>query len=327
MADLPNFNTFSGNTLDRAGNIRKNSEWLSSKINHPKAKFLPMLNLLAPIQTFKNSFTIKYLNFTEISNFLDNQNNLVFLGIKNDTPFFAFDITEKKIQNTKFLNETVFEEVRKAAMFLSNEDASILALARSMIDWKSNNNFCPKCGNKTDTFHGGYVEICSNSNCKKEIFPRTDPVVIMLVYNKNSCVVGRQSNFPPNFYSVLAGFIEPGENIESAVYREVLEEISVKVKNIVYHSSQPWQYPSSLMIGCIAEAENTNIIIDEEEIIEAKWAERDLILSALKIARLSKEDPLSKNNINNSEKLLLPPPIAIAHQLFKYWAENPKFFL
>jgi len=212
-------------------------------------------------------------------------------------------------------------------MCLSNEDSSILAQARSMINWKLNNNFCPRCGNSTKSFHGGHVEICSDINCNNEIFPRTDPVVIMLVFNKGNCVVGRQSNFPKNFFSVLAGFVEPGESIESAVNREVFEEIAIKVKNIVYHSSQPWPYPSSLMIGCIAEAENTNIVIDEEEIVEAKWVERELILSALKKAKLSKGDPLEKTIVDNSEKLLLPPPIAIAHHLLKYWAENPRFFL
>ncbi|MBL42809.1 MAG: NAD(+) diphosphatase [Rhodospirillaceae bacterium] len=327
MPDLRNFNTFSGNTLDRAGNIRKSTEWMASQIKHPKAKFLPILNLTAPIQTKNNSKNIKYLNLNQMTNYKISYNNLIFLGIKDETPYFAFDISKSKTENEKFFDNVIFEEVRKAAMYLSNEDSSLLAHARSMVDWKLNNNFCPKCGYKTKSHQGGHIEICGNKDCNKEIFPRTDPVVIMLVYNKNNCVVGRQSNFPVNFFSVLAGFIEPGESIESAVYREVFEEIAIKVKNIVYHSSQPWPYPSSLMIGCIAEAENTNIVIDEEEIVEAKWVNRELILSALKKSKASKEDPLTKRPDNTLGELLLPPPIAIAHHLLKYWAENPRFFL
>ena len=279
---------------------------------------------MVPIQKQKSFSYIKYLSFSEISNYLDAPLNSIFLGTKKSIPYFASDISKSKIVEN-LNNKIIFEELRKAAMFISNEDASILALARSMTEWKLNNNYCPKCGHKTETLNGGNAIICINTACKKEIFPRTDPVVIMLVYHKNKCVLGRQSHFPKNFFSVLAGFMEPGESIESAVCREVLEEISVNIQNVSYHSSQPWPYPSSLMIGCIAEADNTNIIIDQDEIVEAKWVERKLILPALSLAKNSKTDPLKENNLNDN-KLILPPPIAIAHQLLKYWADNPKFF-
>ena len=325
MPNTPIFNTFADNTLDRSGNLRKNPEWISSQLHHPKAKFIPMLNLMVPIKKENNFSYIKYLSFSEISYYLDNSLNPIFLGTKKSIPYFVCDLSESnKIQN---LNDLIsFEELRNAAMSLSNEEASILALARSITDWRLNNNYCPKCGDKTKTLNGGNSIICKNETCKKEIFPRTDPVVIMLVYNKNKCILGRQSHFPINFFSVLAGFMEQGESIESAVCREVLEETSVKIKNVTYHSSQPWPYPSSLMIGCIAETEDTKIIIDQEEIVEAKWVERKIILTALDLAKNSKIDPLKENKLN-PESLILPPPIAIAHQLLKYWADNPKFFL
>ena len=324
MPNIPIFNTFADNSLDRSGNFRKNPEWISSQMHHPKAKFIPMFNLMVPIQKQKNFTNIKYCNLSEISNYLDNPLNSIFLGTKKSVPYFASDISKSNIVEN-LNNKIVFEELRKAAMFLSNEDASMLALARSMTEWKLNNKYCPKCGHKTEPLSGGNAIICKNKICKKEIFPRTDPVVIMLVYHKDKCVLGRQQYFPKNFFSILAGFMEPGESIESAVCREVLEEISINIKNVTYHSSQPWPYPSSLMIGCIAEAEDTNIIIDEDEIVEAKWVERKLILSGLSLAKNSKTDPLKESNLNDN-KLILPPPIAIAHQLLKHWTDNPKFF-
>ena len=150
MPNIPIFNTFADNTLDRAGNFRKNAEWISSQLHHPEAKFIPMFNLMVPIQKQKSFSYIKYLSFSEISNYLDAPLNSIFLGTKKSIPYFASDISKSKIVEN-LNNKIIFEELRKAAMFISNEDASILALARSMTEWKLNNNYCPKCGHKTET--------------------------------------------------------------------------------------------------------------------------------------------------------------------------------
>ncbi len=320
-------NTFAANPLDRSGNLRKDKKWIISKINHPQAKFIPMLNLKAPIEKVSNAFHIKYLNRNQVKKIINDFSDLIFLGIRDQMPYFSLNISESININHLFKSDVNFQEVRNAAMFLTNEEASILALARSMIEWSQNNIFCSKCGNKTIFDQGGYVKLCVNKNCNKETFPRTDPVVIMLVYNGDNCLLGRQQHFPKKFFSVLAGFMEPGESIENAVYREVEEETSIRVNNIMYHSSQPWPYPSSLMIGCFAKAENSKIVIDEKEIVEAKWTERKIVSEAIIKSKSSKNDPLDPNNYEINGDILLPPPMAIAHQLLNFWSNNPKSFL
>ena len=152
----------------------------------------------------------------------------------------------------------------------------------------------------------GYKRACPN--CNAEHFPRTDPVVIMLATHGDACLVGRGKQFPPGFFSALAGFVEPGETIEEAVAREIHEEAGVRVKNVTYFTTQPWPFPSSLMIGCFAEAEGRDITIDPNEIAEAFWLEKD------RAKRLLAGD--------TTDSVRMPPPVAIAHHLIRHWAET-----
>ncbi len=199
-----------------------------------------------------------------------------------------------------------FREARSAAMLMDGRDAAIMGQAKAMIDWHQRHRFCARCGTLTAVADAGYKRICPN--CSAEHFPRTDPVVIMLATHGDACLVGRGKHFPRGMFSALAGFIEPGETIEEAVRRELMEEVGVKVGRVTYYATQPWPFPSSLMIGCFAEAESRDFKVDENEIAEALWLERDLARQLLKG--------------DSVEGLWVPPQIAIAHHLIKAWAET-----
>lgn len=179
-----------------------------------------------------------------------------------------------------------------------------IAQGRSLTFWHQRHGFCAVCGTATTMKSGGYRRDCPN--CGAEHFPRTDPVVIMLAVGGERCLLGRQSRFPPGMYSCLAGFVEPGETIEDAVRRETFEEAGIRIARVRYHSSQPWPFPSSLMIGCHGEAINRDIVKDERELEECRWFDRAETLAIL----------------GGDRAIKAPPPIAIAHHLIRSWAEG-----
>jgi NAD+ diphosphatase len=189
---------------------------------------------------------------------------------------------------------------------VAGEHLGPLAQGRSLSHWHARHRFCAVCGTATAMRSGGYRRDCPN--CKAEHFPRTDPVVIMLAVDGERCLLGRQSRFPPGMYSCLAGFVEPGETIEDAVRRETFEEAGVRVARVRYHSSQPWPFPASLMIGCHGEAVSTDIVRDEKELEDCRWFDR-----AEAKAILAEQHPGG---------IKAPPPIAIAHRLIRSWAES-----
>ncbi|MEZ5878254.1 MAG: NAD(+) diphosphatase, partial [Tepidamorphaceae bacterium] len=178
--------------------------------------------------------------------------------------------------------------------------------AKSLISWHARHGFCANCGAKTKSSHGGWRRDCAG--CNAQHFPRVDPVVIMLAVDGDRALLARGSNFINSMYSALAGFIEPGETIEDAVRRELFEEAGIRVGQVRYHSSQPWPFPSTLMIGCFARAETTELTIDADEIADAAWFTRDEIT-----AMLAFEDEQGR---------MVPPPSAIAHQLVTSFIEN-----
>jgi NAD+ diphosphatase len=182
-----------------------------------------------------------------------------------------------------------------------------LAQGAALLAWHASHQFCGRCGTRTEMRAGGYKRQCPA--CGTEHFPRTDPVAIMLTVTRGKCLLGRGRHFAPGMYSALAGFIEPGETIEAAVRRETLEESGIRLGRVVYHASQPWPFPYSLMIGCFGEALDEDIRRDEAELEDCRWFSRDEVLAAL-----------AKNH---SGGVFVPPPGAIAHHLIRFWAENP----
>lgn len=194
--------------------------------------------------------------------------------------------------------------VMRLLPLLSAEEAAIYGGARSLVDWHARHRFCAVCGAPTDLFRGGWGRKCAS--CNAEHFPRVDPVVIMLAECDGRVLVGRQGGFPPGFFSALAGFVEPGESLEEAVVRELLEEAGIRVSDVAYVASQPWPFPSSLMIGCRAVATDPALTLDTTEIEAAMWVDRAEVRAALAG--------------DMGAPFLAPPSLAIARHLLEEWA-------
>ncbi len=230
----------------------------------------------------------------------------VFLGARGDQMLFAIDVTGVEEPGEKLgLSAAEFPDLRAVASRLSAEDASIAAQARHLVDWHGRHGFCPGCGQPTHSKDGGWARQCPS--CSTEHFPRTDPVAIMLVRKGDRCLLGRQPAWPRPFFSALAGFVEPGETLEETVRREVKEEAGIEIGAVQYHSSQPWPFPASLMMGCMADATSEDITVDGSELEEAVWFTRDEAVQALR---------------RPTDKLAVPPRMAIAHALLRAWAED-----
>jgi NAD+ diphosphatase len=182
----------------------------------------------------------------------------------------------------------------------------ILAQAKSMLDWHRRHAFCANCGSASRVAMAGWQRACDV--CGARHFPRVDPVVIMLVIDGERCLLGRQRHFAPGMYSALAGFVEPGETAEDAVRREVMEEARLKCEQVVYFASQPWPFPSSLMIGCFARASDTDIVVDTEELEDARWFTRQEVAAMLAGT--------------HAHGLSAPKPFAIAHHLLRAYVEQ-----
>lgn len=194
--------------------------------------------------------------------------------------------------------------VMRLLPLLSAEEAALYGGARSLVDWHARHRFCAVCGAPTGLFRGGWGRRCDS--CNAEHFPRVDPVVIMLAECDGRVLVGRQGGFPPGFFSALAGFVEPGESLEEAVARELWEEAGIRVSDVSYVASQPWPFPSSLMIGCRAVAHDPALTLDTTEIEAAMWVDRAEVRAAL-VGDMG-------------APFMAPPPLAIARTLLEEWA-------
>jgi NAD+ diphosphatase len=196
--------------------------------------------------------------------------------------------------------------MRAAAHLLPGRDTAIAGQAKALLDWHARHGFCPRCGHATELKDGGYRRLCPQ--CGAEHFPRTDPVVIMLPLFEDACLVGRNVRFVNDLFSAFAGFVEPGESLEEAVRRELMEETGLKVGAVRYHRSQPWPFPSSLMLGCYAQALGRDVAIDGAEIAEARWVTKAQARQWLKDEVM--------------DGMRLPATIAIAHHLIRDWVAD-----
>lgn len=219
----------------------------------------------------------------------------LFMGAEDGVPFFAVDISDWEDpardhdQMTQFLDEslnqhpdlpttTAFFDLRSTMTSMSPRDAELCAIMRGMFEWQKSTRFCTRCGGSNMWVKAGWQATCTH--CEAPHFPRTDPVVIMLITKGNAALLGRAPNWPDGMYSCLAGFMEPGETIENAVRREVMEETNVRVGDVRYVTSQPWVFPASLMIGCHGDALSEEITIDPIEIADALWVTRETMADA-----------------------------------------------
>jgi NAD+ diphosphatase len=318
---------FTGSHLDRAGNPRRKPDWLAGQRQRKDARFLLLRELKALVTITQKPAAIRWLDLA----WADAHAALpcIFLGLdENDIPHFALDgdsAGEDESVAAMHGATDKFIDVRSIAALLIPEEAAILAQARSMIDWHQRHRFCAQCGSQTEMAEAGYTRRCTNTECNAAHFPRTDPVVIMLAVHRDEktgdekILLGRQGRMPPGMYSALAGFMEPGESIEEAVRREIEEEAGVITGAVRYLVSQPWPFPSSLMIGCIAEALDDRITVDQDELEDARWFSRAQATEMLERGkqRQSPTDPPPADNPDNEP--WMPPPLSLAHQIAKRW--------
>lgn len=280
---------FTGGTLDRADRVRHEPALLAAAEADPRARLLVLRGLDPELDQADR------LVWTSLDAATGER---LFLGFDEGVPLFAAAPPHGQ----------PFPGGRSPALFAMLDrfhagEAALYAAARSLVDWHSRHGFCAVCATPTTIFRAGWARSCPN--CHAEHFPRVDPVVIMLAEFGDKVLLGRQPPWPPGRYSALAGFLEVGESIEEAVRREILEEAGVRVGAVRYVASQPWPFPSSLMIACIGEAEDDAITIDVHELEDARWFSRDDVRRAL--AR----DP--------DAPFGAAPPYAIAHTLLTAW--------
>jgi NAD+ diphosphatase len=300
---------FSGNPLDRASEKRTDPLWLAAARQDSRTKILPLWKLQPLLLGPEGVTQSAGLGFIDgdLAKGLGGMDALeVFLGLEGETTYFARDISALGDPLAAALAGLGhFRDARTAAALLGLSDTAILGQAKALIDWHNRHGFCSNCGTATATADGGYRRICPN--CRSEHFPRTDPTVIMLVTHGEHCLLARNKRFAGGHYSTLAGFIEPGETIEEAVTREVLEEVGLNISGVRYFASQPWPFPSNLMIGCFAHADTRQVEIDGNEILDARWLTRAVV------KRLIAGEP---------GEIILPRKEAIASHLIRAWAEE-----
>jgi NAD+ diphosphatase len=297
-------NTFVAQGLDRAHNRRKDQDLVARRMRDPGSCFVPVRQskiLIAEGETPEPVF----LNWNKLEGHV-HEDSTFFLGEQKGRAYFVVDLDEKAPWHFEQMGR--FRDLRAVAPLLSRDDGALLAYAKALTHWHRQNRFCGACGGQNETREGGHLRACVNPQCGALHFPRTDPAIIVLIKSGEKCLLGRQQIWPERMYSVLAGFVEPGESAEGAVAREVFEEVGVRVKNIRYHSSQPWPFPCSLMLGFTAEAPDDRINLGDHELEDARWFGRRELCEAV-------ENGLVK----------LPTPVSISYRLIEDWfdAESP----
>jgi NAD+ diphosphatase len=269
--------SYTNGHLDRAGIQRKDPAWIATQLVKPNTRIVPVWqsrNLIRGLNGSTDSPTA----VISTTNIVDSASEVVFLGLDADRAVFAADFSKnKEEQALKLTGEGEFIDLRQAGPLLNAQDATLMAYARGMLHWHRQHQFCGLCGHSTESQQGGHMRRCTNPDCGRQTFPRTDPAVIVLVEHTPSnddppkCLLGRNNNWPPGVYSTLAGFVEPVESLEEAVAREVFEEAGIRLKNVRYQASQPWPFPASIMLGFRADADTTTINVDPDELDDARW--------------------------------------------------------
>jgi len=271
---------------DRAAHLRKDDAWRLSEGRPVDAKVLVIGGEHVPTSGAEG---LRWLSIDEAP-----EGEWIFLGTRGDQRYAA-------VMVDRVPDELEPASLRMVGPAVPAEEASLAVHAVGIARWHQTHRFCARCGHPTDVADAGHVRVCPS--CGAHHFPRTDPAVIMLITDgQDRALLGRQAAWPEGRFSTLAGFVEPGETLGDAVRREVMEEVGVVVGDVRYAASQPWPFPSSLMLGFFGVAETTEITVDQDEISEARWFTRD-----------------EMTEMTSSSDLLLPPNVSISRWLMQQW--------
>jgi len=274
---MENHNVFAGAFVDRSGEMRKDTDWLDEALSNTETRFVPVWGDQCLIGGDPQQLVL--LERQQIESYLEDHDQ-IFLGLFHGRPAFAVSIAPDR--DPPFLDLGEFQDLRFLGTVLAADEANLAAHARALVLWHASQQFCGSCGSPARPDTGGNSRRCVNDDCGREIFPRVDPAIIVLVADGERCLLGRQTGWPEGRYSTIAGFVEPGESLEDAVRREVYEETNIRVAAVRYHSSQPWPFPSSLMLGFVAEADGAvkqEIRLNDGELEDAQWFTREELRS------------------------------------------------
>jgi NAD+ diphosphatase len=311
--------TFASLAIDRAASRRRDDSWISEQLDAPSTRFLPVWGSKVWV-TGDSPPRLSWIRSQDAAHQRQQAESVILLGEyragdepcpgDKDRPraYVALGFPPSDEPPPSLVGLGTFRRLRAVAPLLDDQSAALLAYAKALVQYHHQHQFCGACGAPTAMREGGHLRVCTNPECGQHDFPRTDPAIIVLVSSGERCLLGRQPTWPASFYSIIAGFVEPGESLEGAVAREVREETGIQVQRVRYHSSQPWPFPRSLMIGFTAEAGSTAIQLNDGELEDARWLSRDAIARELE-----------------QNTLRLPSPISISHHLIEAWfdAESP----
>jgi NAD+ diphosphatase len=293
------------NPLDRAAHLRDDAEKLFALEGKASSRAYVIHRDSLVIKTDEDGNSRAALTIREALGYGANPGT-IFLGLRDGAPYFGMGIPAPAAEKLMQQNGVAVEPLRNVAGqgIVPPAELSAIATAKSLVHWHQRHGFCSNCGARTQMSLGGWKRECPS--CKTEHFPRTDPVVIMLVTDGERCLLGRQKQFAAGMWSCLAGFVEPAETIEDAVRREIREEAGVECTDVKYYKAQPWPFPYSLMIGCTARAVTTELNVDRNELEDARWFTREEVRQMMKDT--------------HPEQQRGPNGIAIAHHLLGHWA-------
>jgi len=284
--------------FDRASYLRETKDFSSLNISKIDLKVIEIYKENFNVKKFKNkSVKVNWIKNDKAISLIESDGLTIFIGKIKNVYYFAKEVvvSEKKEKN--------FSDLRTLNPLLEDIDLALLTTSKGLFYWHRNNKFCSFCGSSSIPDNLGHSRICTN--CNKRIFPRIDPAVIMLITHKNFCLLGRQRSWPEGMHSTLAGFVEQGETLEQAVERETFEEAGIKIENIKYQYSQPWPFPSSIMLGYRAESKNKKLNINFDELEKADWYSKEFLRSSPE---------------NNSFRM--PGRISIARRLIEEWLKE-----
>jgi NAD+ diphosphatase len=303
LASRPN--VYTGSPLDRADGRRTDEAWIAGRLADPASRWVPVWRARTLFRGLDEGRPEAVFLTGEAASALRLAGGpWAFLGLQDGTAVFTVDVSAVE-DPLPLLPDGVarFEDLRRLGPGLPPNEAAVLAHARGLMHWRTRHGFCGVCGGRCEPRSAGHAMACTV--CQAQHFPRTDPAVIMLVHRGDRALLGHSQRFPKvTMYSTLAGFVEPGESLEEAVAREVLEESAIRVGQVRYHSSQPWPFPSSIMLGFYAEGLTEEITIDPNELRDARW-----------FSRAELRDP-------GAHGFMVPPQDSIARRLIEDWVAH-----